>query len=406
MVKVIRKTLTDINNKETNKTVGAFLMKGTGGRAFCAGGDVKSIWQELTNLVAIDKLRDLGTGKPGRLHTDFFREEYKMNHLLGNSLIPQVSIWDGIVMGGGVGISVLGEFRVASEKCMFAMPETAIGLFPDVGSSAWIPHISINRDSIASALGEAVAATIHDDDGVGLLLGLTGCRLNAMDLLQTGIATHLVHSHRLPELEDALAELDMSIEEPADSRKRIRKILNDFCYSRVGRGELYVAKADAEEGSSPRATATSFAPSMIVQRAASISRCFGSKASSVEEVVERLEGLSKEEGSGGGGEWAKGMLVTMGKMSPTSLKITFEQIRRGRNLPNLQSCLKMEFRMVMACMRSHDFREGIRAVLVDKDEAGPSWNPSSLKEVSSEAVEEYFAPLEDHYEFRDSIELI
>jgi enoyl-CoA hydratase/carnithine racemase len=115
--------------------IGAFVMKGAGGKAFCAGGDVKAIWQELQTA------NPIGTGKPGLLHNDFFRQEYIMNYLLGTSLAPQVSFWDGIVMGGGVGVSVLGEFRVATEKSLFAMPETAIGLFPDVGSSAWLPHL-------------------------------------------------------------------------------------------------------------------------------------------------------------------------------------------------------------------------------------------------------------------------
>lgn len=110
-------------------------------------GDVKSIWAEL----AEGKV-ERGTGVPGLLHTDFFRREYIMNYLLGTSKTPQISIWDGIVMGGGVGISVLGQFRVATEKALFAMPETAIGLFPDVGSSAWLPHLA---DGYGAAIGEA-----------------------------------------------------------------------------------------------------------------------------------------------------------------------------------------------------------------------------------------------------------
>ena len=178
--------------------------------------------------------------------------EYKMNHLLGNSLVPQISIWDGIVMGGGVGISVLGEFRVATEKCVFAMPETAIGLFPDVGSSAWISHISIKRQSIASDIGDKRAAAISEDDGVGLLIGLTGCRLHATDLLQTGIATHLVKSERMEELEEALSNLDMSLDDPAESRKLIRNTLNEF--SHEGENDL-------------------FASSMVVQQVCALRPC-------------------------------------------------------------------------------------------------------------------------------------
>lgn len=124
MVKGMNKLLTDTINVSETK-VGAFLVKGAGAKAFCAGGDVKSIWQELAKLRADPvKSGDIGTGKPGYLHTDFFRDEYIMNYMLGESLVPQVSIWDGFVMGGGVGVSIFGEFRVATEKAVFAMPET------------------------------------------------------------------------------------------------------------------------------------------------------------------------------------------------------------------------------------------------------------------------------------------
>ena len=103
---------------------GAFILKGVGNKAFCAGGDVKSIWQELINLEKESKLKELGTGQDGYLHSDFFRTEYKMNYLLGSSHVPQISFLNGIVMGGGVGISVHGRYRVATEKTLFAMPET------------------------------------------------------------------------------------------------------------------------------------------------------------------------------------------------------------------------------------------------------------------------------------------
>ncbi len=127
----------DINGEGSD--VAAFIVKGAGGKAFCAGGDVRAIYTELGEC-SKNGIR-IGTGQPGFLHTDFFRHEYIMNYMLGTSIVPQISLWDGIVMGGGVGISVLGEFRVATEKSLFAMPETAIGLFPDVGSSAWLPHL-------------------------------------------------------------------------------------------------------------------------------------------------------------------------------------------------------------------------------------------------------------------------
>lgn len=187
--------------------VAAFIVKGSGGKAFCAGGDVKAMWSELMTAGQENSipLALVGSGKPGYLHTDFFRQEYIMNYLLGTSLKPQVSLWDGIVMGGGVGLSVLGEFRVATEKSLFAMPETAIGLFPDVGSTAWLPHLP---------------------DGYGAYIGLTGARLGPADLIHTGIATHFISSARLAAVEAEMAQalpLD-----PAESRKHIKAVLDSF----------------------------------------------------------------------------------------------------------------------------------------------------------------------------------
>ena len=176
----VKAALRDIHSSSSPPA--AMVVKGVG-KAFCAGGDVKAIWEELVSgEVPFDKI---GTGAPGFLHTDFFREEYEMNYMLGVSKIPQVSLWDGFVMGGGVGISVLGKYRVATEKTMFAMPETAIGLFPDVGSSYWLPHL---------------------ENGVGYYVGLTGVRLFAKDLVDIGVATHFVSSDKLEAMEEELAQ--------------------------------------------------------------------------------------------------------------------------------------------------------------------------------------------------------
>lgn len=112
---------------EIHEFINDVIVKGAGGKAFCAGGDVKSIWQEIVSLHPQAVPADdsyIGTGRPGKLASDFFRAEYQMNYIIGTSLVSQVSLWDGIVMGGGVGVSVLGDYRVATEKTLFAMPET------------------------------------------------------------------------------------------------------------------------------------------------------------------------------------------------------------------------------------------------------------------------------------------
>jgi len=149
------------------------IVKGSGEKAFCAGGDVKAMWED-----ANTGGETLGTGAPGRASSDFFHDEYIMNYNLGISKVKQVSMWDGVVLGGGVGISIFGEYRIATEKTMFAMPETAIGLFPDVGSSAWLPHLG---------------------GGLGEYLAMTGTRLKAADLLTLGIATHFLPSAQVHE---------------------------------------------------------------------------------------------------------------------------------------------------------------------------------------------------------------
>jgi enoyl-CoA hydratase/carnithine racemase len=235
--------------KTTGQYPSAMVVKGAG-KAFCAGGDVKAVWEELAaGEIPSDKV---GTGAPGFVHSDFFRKEYEMNYMLGVSEVPQVSLWDGFVMGGGVGISVLGKYRVATEKTMFAMPETAIGLFPDVGSSYWLPHldngvgyVSCSKCFLPSflpsflflfvislSLSRSITACLHSltphhtslttiplsinhqstQYSHHLLLqyryylGLTGARLFAKDLVDIGIATHFVASEQLEALEAELAD--------------------------------------------------------------------------------------------------------------------------------------------------------------------------------------------------------
>lgn len=322
----------------------AMVVKGAG-KAFCAGGDVKAIWEELASgEVPSDKV---GTGAAGYLHTDFFREEYEMNYMLGISEVPQVSLWDGFVMGGGVGISVLGKYRVATEKTMFAMPETAIGLFPDVGSSYWLPHLA---------------------NGVGYYLGLTGSRLFAKDLVDIGVATHFVSSDKLEAMENDLAQKG-DVEAVLASYQSESLTLVD---------EKFEGKSILDEG----------------KHGKFIKQCFDpSNAGSVEDIMRNLKDL---EGQGGdGGAWAIETQGLLDKMSPSSVAVTFKQLQEGTalkaslgddNAGRLKACLEMEYRIAQRCMAAPDFQEGIRAVLVDKDHA-PQWAP--MADVNS-----YFAPLE------------
>jgi len=307
-------------------------MKGAGTKAFCAGGDVKSIYMYLKEHASA-----AGSGKQGTVDADFFRSEYEMNYLIGTSPIPQVSIWNGIVMGGGVGISVLGEYRIATDRTMFAMPETAIGLFPDVGSSAWLPHLP---------------------NGQGLYIGLTGCRLGAADLISTGIATHYVPSEKIEEVEKLIVE--NCTDDPKKSRDVITDILKGVSQKPDNSKTLIEANKDA------------------------ISRCFAT-ARSVEEILSLLQEETRNKLHE---KWAHSTIQSLSKMSPTSLKLTMAQLKAGKDL-DLKGCLTMEYRLMMGCMRGLDFREGIRAVLVDKDN-NPKWSPSELSHVLDSDIEKFF----------------
>jgi len=300
--------------------VAAVLVKGAGDRAFCAGGDLRVFW----DLRDGDRLQAGG----------FFREEYRLNRQIFTFPKPYIAVLDGIVMGGGVGVSVHGRYRVASERTRFAMPETGIGLFPDVGGSYFLPRLP---------------------GRLGLYLGLTGRRLDAADCLYSGIATHYVEAAALPALESALAGVD-----PADAV--------DAAVAEI------LGRASSDPG-----------PSNLAADRESIDRCFA--RDSVEGIVAALDAE--------GTDWARRTLERLRACSPTSLKLTFRQLRNGAEMA-FDAAMAMEFRLSQACLAGHDFLEGVRAVVIDKDMA-PAWDPATLAEVDAATVAACFEaqPLPD-----------
>ncbi|XP_028291731.1 3-hydroxyisobutyryl-CoA hydrolase, mitochondrial [Gouania willdenowi] len=316
---MIRQIYPQLKKWDGDSETDMVIIKGTGGKAFCAGGDIRAI---------------ADTGKAGSsLSEIFFREEYILNNAIGTCRKPYIAIIDGITMGGGVGLSVHGRFRVATEKTMFAMPETAIGLFPDVGGGHFLPRLR---------------------GKLGLFLALTGFRLKGRDVMRAGVATHFVESKKVPEMENELVDLK------SPSTENISKLLDSYQDQ---------SQLDAEK------------PFVLESHISDIDRLFSS--SSVEGIVGNLRA--------DGSEFANKQLETLSKMSPTSLKITHKQLQYGASL-SLQDVLVMEYRLSQACMRGCDFYEGVRAVLVDKDQ-NPKWNPSSLEEVSDQSVEKCFSSL-------------
>ena len=298
--------------------VNAVLIRGAGDRAFCAGGDVRAIYES-------------GRGISGdrSLTSVFFREEYELIRRIHRYPKPYVAIIDGITMGGGAGVSVNGAYRVATERTMLAMPETGIGLFPDVGATRFL-NLCPGR--------------------IGRYLGLTGARVGAADALYCGFATHYVPRERVGELVSALAISD-SIDET-------------------------LAGFTADPGPAP-----------IAQRRPAIDRCFA--GDTVEAILDAL----RREAAGGGADaaWAGETRAGLVTKSPTSLKVTLRQLITGRDY-EIEEALALEYRLTQHVMAGHDFYEGVRAVLVDKDQK-PRWDPPTLAAVNERLVDAYFAPL-------------
>ena len=302
--------------------VHAVVVRGAGDRAFCAGGDVRAVYEA-------------GKGISGeRAYTSyFFAEEYRLIRRLHHFPKPYIAILDGITMGGGAGVSVNGAYRIATEKTMLAMPETGIGLFPDVGATRFL--------NLCPGM-------------IGRYLGLTGARLGAADALYCGLATHFVPRERLPGL---LAALAGTAWQAGAERGQAETLLGGFA---------------ADPGD---------APIRALQPA--IDRVFA--FDTVEAILDALSGEADD--------WAVQTRAGLLAKSPTSLKITLRQLVLGRGF-DLEDALRLEYRMTQHAMAAHDFYEGIRAVLVDKDQK-PRWQPPSLAEIDEALVAAHFAPLGD-----------
>ncbi|KAJ3409936.1 hypothetical protein HDV05_004158 [Chytridiales sp. JEL 0842] len=309
MVQLMTPQLKDFVTKawdESDLTKSILLMGVDGCKGFCSGGDVKDIVTKSRSRKPEDIAQAL----------KFFEEEYKLNHLIGTLKKPFVSLMNGITMGGGVGISVHAPFRIVTENTMFAMPETGIGLFPDVGGSFFLPRL---------------------DGELGTYLGLTGHRLKGEEVMYAGIGTHFVPSQRIPQLLARLSDIE------SDELEVINMAIEEFV------GET---NADAWKNWS-----------LGGDVADAINRCF--KGDDLETIV---EALTKENTP-----WSEKTLETLKTMSPTSLKVTLEQLRRGKKM-DFASCLRMEYNMVQEFLRTPDFHEGVTALLIEKRK--PIWNPT------------------------------
>ncbi|MEP0315364.1 MAG: enoyl-CoA hydratase/isomerase family protein [Hyphomonas sp.] len=289
-------------------------------RGFCAGGDIRM-------------LADSGAGDAQEARA-FFNVEYRMNAALKTFPKPVLAVMDGVTMGGGVGLSVHGSHRIATERTLFAMPETGIGLFPDVGGGWFLPRLS---------------------GYLGTWLALTGARLKGVDVAAARVATHFLPSELVPNLKKQVESADFSV----GAAEMLNEILRGMTHP-VPAGS-FEAHRDIIDG------------------------CFAKDTA--EEIVAALEAS--------GDEWAAAQAATIRTKSPETVKVALRQVREGAKLDSFQDNMRMEYRIGWRKVQSHDFLEGVRAVIIDKDN-DPKWNPATLEGVSESDVARYFDPLGDN----------
>lgn len=298
------------------------------GRGFCAGGDVRAAARS-----------GRGDGEAAR---EFFRTEYRLNTLIKRFPKPFVALIDGVTMGGGVGISVHGSHRVSTENTLFAMPETGIGLFPDVGGGWFLPRLGAPAEKSEAVFGDEGAQSFSE---IGTWLALTGERLKGADVRAAGISTHHVAASVLPALKAELL-----------NGGDIDNILHR--YDRPVGEPSYQEHLEA------------------------INRIFGKSRLADIAIALKLEDS----------DWAQHQGEVLATRSPFSMSVTLRHLREGRSLETFEQVMEMEFRIASRICQSHDFLEGVRAVLDDKDHS-PHWLPQSIGGVSAHSVEALFAPV-------------
>lgn len=303
-----------LNEWAQESRIKAVIVRGSGDRAFCAGGDIRSLYES--------------RGQPVP-EKNFFWHEYRLNRRIFHYPKPYIALLDGLTMGGGVGISVNGSIRIGTEKLKFAMPETGIGFFPDVGGSYFLPRFT---------------------GKTGWYLALTGHVIDLSDAYYVGaVNAHVTHEN-LSALINALVEAHWPHEKSL--LETARAVIHTF--------------------------STKPPPAPLDTHRKILDDCFAQK--SVEAMITQLENQNNH--------WAKEAAQLLLTRSPTSLKLTFEQLKRGSQL-DFDACMRMEYCIALQFLRTHDFYEGVRAAIIDKDR-NPHWEPKTLSEVSERDVSAFF----------------
>ena len=297
----------------SDTAIEAVMIDHAEGRGFCAGGDIRMIAES--------------GAKDGREARDFFRVEYRMNHALFTYAKPIVAFMDGITMGGGVGISQPAKYRVATENTKFAMPETGIGLFPDVGGGWYLSRLP---------------------GRLGQYLAVTGHRLDGAECVALGLASHYLHAECLDTAKARITADPQAIEAVLD--------------------ELSAPTPDAR----------------ILAHRDAIDRLFASDT--LENIIAALEADESE--------WAAQQLATIRTKSPQAMKVSLKLLLDGATMPTFEDEMRQEFAVASHIVQRHDFIEGVRALIVDKDN-NPRWEPATPQEVSDHLIDQIFAPLPD-----------
>ena len=303
---------------ESDPAVAVVVLEGAGERGLCAGGDIRGLYES--------------SKAGGDLGKVFWRQEYVMNARIAKYGKPYVAFMDGLVMGGGVGLSAHARHRVVTEKTKLAMPEVGLGFFPDVGGT-WL---------LTRSPGE-----------IGAYFGLTGQTMNGPDAMFARFADAVVPSGRLPALRQALTAV-----RPGATSAEVDTIIAGF------------------------ATGETAGP--IAARKAEIDRWFAH-----DRMEDIFAGLSHDDS-----EFAQSALKVLNEKSPRGMVVTLKLLRLARNAASLEECLVREYRAALEVFRSDDFREGVRAAVIDKDR-NPRWSPLRVEDVTPEMLAPYFREIGD-----------
>jgi 3-hydroxyisobutyryl-CoA hydrolase len=334
-----RKIMPRLREWEKSQMANVIIMSGAGTRAFCAGGDVAELAEQNHTV------------EGQHASSDYFALEYQLDHLIATYSKPYIAIMDGITMGGGVGLSVHAPFRIATERTVFAMPETSIGFFPDVGGSFFLPRL---------------------DGEVGTHLALTSERLYGVQALYAGIATHYMDSSVLALLTTRLSELQFR--DYASLQDRLKLVNDTLAEFTSGLPSPNDVPDEAKHGN------------LSGNLRKAIDSCYA--FNSIEEILSALESESKSASPNAMREWASSTLQTIQTRSPTSLKVTLRQLRLGRNW-NIDETFVREHQIARRFMSHPDFVEGVTARLI-KPRRDPIWKPATLDAVTADEAASFF----------------